>query len=148
VAGIVRNASGVTLIELLVVVAIMMTVLSLVGGTTLRSVNKVKGQTELISLLNIMKQASAKAFSSSTEIIVQLSGNAVSIQNPSSPRTSRTFKHLSFEKRQIVFNRNGFIGIDGIFRFNNDRIAEKELSIIQLISGKPKMLKQAKSRFQ
>ena len=61
-AGIVRNASGVTLIELLVVVAIMMTVLSLVGGTTLRSVNKVKGQTELISLLNIMKQASAKAF--------------------------------------------------------------------------------------
>ena len=110
-AGIVRNASGVTLIELLVVVAIMMTVLSLVGGTTLRSVNKVKGQTELISLLNIMKQASAKAFSSSTEIIVQLSGNAVSIQNPSSPSTSRTFKHLSFEKRQIVFNRNGFADI-------------------------------------
>ena len=147
-AGIVRNASGVTLIELLVVVAIMMTVLSLVGGNTLRSVNKVKGQTELISLLNIMKQASAQAFSSSTKIIVQLSGNAVSIQNPSSPRTSRTFKHLSFEKRQIVFNRNGFIGIDGIFRFNNDRIAEKELSIIQFISGKPKMLKQAKNRFQ
>ena len=53
-----------------------------------------------------------------------------------------------FEKFNGLFNRNGFIGIDGIFRFNNDRIAEKELSIIQLISGKPKMLKQAKSRFQ
>ena len=53
-----------------------------------------------------------------------------------------------FDKFNGLFNRNGFIGIDGIFRFNNDRIAEKELSIIELISGKPKMLKQAKSRFQ
>ena len=53
-----------------------------------------------------------------------------------------------FDKFNGLFNRNGFIGIDGIFRFNNDRIAEKELSIIQLISGKPKMLKQAKNRFQ
>ena len=53
-----------------------------------------------------------------------------------------------FDKFNGLFNRNGFIGIDGIFRFNNDRIAEKELSIIQLISGKPKMLKQAKSQFQ
>ena len=53
-----------------------------------------------------------------------------------------------FDKFNGLFNRNGFIGIDGIFRFNNDRIAEKELSIIQLISGKPKMLKQAKNQFQ
>ena len=53
-----------------------------------------------------------------------------------------------FDKFNGLFNRNGFIGIDGIFRFNNDRIAEKELSIIQLISGKPNMLKQAKSQFQ
>ena len=53
-----------------------------------------------------------------------------------------------FDKFNGLFNRNGFIGIDGIFRFNNYRIAEKELSIIQLISGKPKMLKQAKSQFQ
>ena len=53
-----------------------------------------------------------------------------------------------FDKFNGLFNRNGFIGIDGIFRFNNDRIAEKELSIIQLISGKPKILKQAKNRFQ
>ena len=53
-----------------------------------------------------------------------------------------------FDKFNDLFNRDGFIGIDGIFRFNNDRIAEKELSIIELISGKPKMLKQAKSRFQ
>ena len=57
-------------------------------------------------------------------------------------------KNDYFDKFNGLFNRNGFIGIDGIFRFNNDRIAEKELSIIQLISGKPKMLKQAKSRFQ
>ena len=53
-----------------------------------------------------------------------------------------------FDKFNGLFNRNGFIGIDGIFRFNNDRIAEKELSIIQLISGKPKILKQAKNRFE
>ena len=57
-------------------------------------------------------------------------------------------KNDYFDKFNGLFNRNGFIGIDGIFRFNNDRIAEKELSIIQLISGKPKMLKQAKSQFQ
>ena len=53
-----------------------------------------------------------------------------------------------FDKFNGLFNRNGFIGIDGIFRFNNDRIAEKELSIIQLISGKPKILKQAKNQFE
>ena len=57
-------------------------------------------------------------------------------------------KNDYFDKFNGLFNRNGFIGIDGIFRFNNDRIAEKELSIIQLISGKPNMLKQAKSQFQ
>ncbi len=57
-------------------------------------------------------------------------------------------KNDYFDKFNGLFNRNGFIGIDGIFRFNNDGIAEKELSIIQLISGKPKMLKQAKSQFQ
>ena len=127
-AGIMRNALGVTLIELLVVVAIMMTVLSLVGGTTMSMVNKVKGQTELISFLGILKQASAKAFSSSTEIVVQLSSNAVSIQNPSSRSASRTFKYLSFEKRQIVFNKNGFSDIAHVSVLLDGELKEVDLS--------------------
>ena len=46
-----------------------------------------------------------------------------------------------------LFNSNGFIGIDGIFRFNYDRIAEKELSVIQINNGLPKVIKQARNRF-
>ena len=46
-----------------------------------------------------------------------------------------------------LFNSSGFIGIDGIFRFNYDRIAEKELSVIQITNGQPKVLKQARNSF-
>ena len=46
-----------------------------------------------------------------------------------------------------LFNSSGFIGIDGIFRFNYDRIAEKELSVIQITNGQPKILKQARNSF-
>ena len=46
-----------------------------------------------------------------------------------------------------LFSSSGFIGIDGIFRFNYDRIAEKELSVIQIINGQPKVLKQARNSF-
>tara|TARA_B100001057_G_scaffold398870_1_gene409631 strand:- start:133 stop:1314 length:1182 start_codon:yes stop_codon:yes gene_type:complete len=47
-----------------------------------------------------------------------------------------------------LFNSSGFIGIDGIFRFNYDRIAEKELSVIQITNGQPKVLRQARNSFQ
>ena len=46
-----------------------------------------------------------------------------------------------------LFNSSGFIGIDGIFRFNYDRIAEKELSVIQITNGQPKVLKKARNSF-
>ena len=46
-----------------------------------------------------------------------------------------------------LFNSSGFIGIDGIFRFNYDRIAEKELSVIQITNGQSKILKQARNSF-
>ena len=47
-----------------------------------------------------------------------------------------------------LFNSSGFIGIDGIFRFNYDRIAEKELSVIEITNGQPKVIKQARNSFQ
>ena len=56
-------------------------------------------------------------------------------------------RNLYQNKFSGLFNSNGFIGIDGIFRFNNDRIAEKELSVIQIINGQPNIIKKARNRF-
>ena len=54
---------------------------------------------------------------------------------------------FTYKKFNNLSNSNGFIGIDGIFRFNYDRIAEKELTVIQVKNGKPKVLKKARNRF-
>ena len=58
---------------------------------------------------------------------------------------NRNINHSN--KFEGLFNSSGFIGIDGIFRFNYDRIAEKELSVIQITNGQPKILKQARNSF-
>ncbi len=60
-------------------------------------------------------------------------------------KKNRNINHSN--KFDGLFNSGGFIGIDGIFRFNYDRIAEKELSVVQITNGQPKVLKQARNSF-
>ena len=47
-----------------------------------------------------------------------------------------------------VMNINGFIGIDGIFRFKSDRTAEKTLAIVEINQGRTSILKSASNKFQ
>ena len=62
-------------------------------------------------------------------------------------KNSKNKNIYNSNKFEGLFNSSGFIGIDGIFRFNYDRIAEKELSVIQITNGQPKILKQARNSF-
>ena len=44
-------------------------------------------------------------------------------------------------------NINGFIGVDGIFRFKADGRIEKELSIVEVKKGRTNILKPAANKF-
>ena len=59
-----KEVLGITLIELLVVITIMMTLLGLVGGTTVGSIERVKGQTELMSVHSFVRKIAVRSFSS------------------------------------------------------------------------------------
>ena len=102
-----RVASGVTLIELLVVVTIMMTVLGLVGGATVESVDRARAQTELISLYGLFKKSSVRAFASGRSIDLRLEGADVSILIEGRDPVQKQFEHLLFDDQIVSFNRNG-----------------------------------------
>ncbi len=55
--------------------------------------------------------------------------------------------HYPFSMGEVM-NINGFIGIDGIFRFKSDRTAEKTLAIVEINQGRTSILKSASNRFQ
>jgi len=99
--------SGVTLIELLVVITIMMTVLGLVGGATLDSVDRARAQTEVISLYSLFKKSSVQAFASGRAINLSLEGAAVDISIEDGDRVQKQFEHLFFDDQTVSFNRNG-----------------------------------------
>jgi len=46
-----------------------------------------------------------------------------------------------------ILNSNGFIGIDGIFRFKSDRTTEKELAIATIERSQPNILKLSPNKF-
>ena len=46
-----------------------------------------------------------------------------------------------------ILNTNGFIGIDGIFRFKSDRTVEKALAIMEIRNGQSNILKPALNKF-
>ena len=46
-----------------------------------------------------------------------------------------------------ILNTNGFIGIDGIFRFKSNRTVEKALAVMEIRNGQPNILKPALNKF-
>lgn len=103
----IRNA-GITLIELLVVMAIMVTVLAVVGGTTIESTARAKAQTEIIKVYSLVKKTSVKAFSSGSSIDLEFGENAVSVFVEKKLQSKMTFEHLHFDGQWVRVNRNGY----------------------------------------
>ena len=54
--------------------------------------------------------------------------------------------YYPFNTNEIV-NSNGFIGIDGIFRFKSDRTTDKELAIATIERNQPNVLKLSPNKF-
>ena len=57
-----------------------------------------------------------------------------------------TFPNIS-GKYIFEINYNGFIGIDGIFRFKSDQTTEKELAIATIERNQPNILKLSPNKF-
>ena len=85
---------GFSLIELLVVITIMMSVIGLVGGGVLKSVQKTEAQTEVISLYSLIKKAGVKAFASGTSLTLLFSGSDVVFVSNGREEPKQTFQHL------------------------------------------------------
>ena len=100
-----KRFAGVTLIELLIVISIMMTLLSLVGGLSLQTFKKAEAQTELISFYGLIKKAGMLGFASGGNVVLELSGNAVTMIVRDEVRATKSFEYLSFKSEIIFFNR-------------------------------------------
>lgn len=98
---------GATLLELLVVMTIMLTMLGLVSGATIRSLERAEAQTEVISVYSLIKRSSIRAFSSGNAVFLKFLGSDVDIYLGGKQRSQLTFEHLQFEDQSIAFNRNG-----------------------------------------
>ena len=102
-----NKVAGVTLIELLVVITIMMTMLGLVGGQIVSSVEKARAQTEVIMVFNVVKKASVKAFSSGNTIVLKFSANQYELMVEGTVEASKKFEFLLFEEQVLRIDRNG-----------------------------------------
>ena len=85
-----------------------MVMVSLTGNFTVESVRKAEAQTELISVLSLLKKASAKAFSTGSPTSLIFSEDSVALKVVGGRRDHTVFSHLSFNEQTISFNRNGF----------------------------------------
>ena len=81
---------------------------------------------------------SSKISSLSYDAIALIGG----IIKKSGPQTNARF----FEDKNFTDN-NGFIGVNGIFRFNSSGVSERSLSIAEVVSGEYKIIDKAKKYF-
>ena len=103
-----KQSRGFTLIELLLVMAIMMTLLGLVGGNVIESVQRTRAQAEVVSFLELLKKCGVTAFASGQSLSVVLDGNRVTIEpSPTGQVHEVVYEHLDFEVHQMTFFRNG-----------------------------------------
>jgi prepilin-type N-terminal cleavage/methylation domain-containing protein len=103
-----KRLSGFTLIELLIVLTIMMTMLGLVGGNVVESVERTRAQAEVVSLFELLKKCGVIAFASGQPLSVVLDGNRVTLKTASTDRTREvSYEYLDFEEQKITFYRNG-----------------------------------------
>jgi len=102
-----RNVSGVTLVELLIVVSIMMTLLGLVGGSTLAMMERAKAQSEVITIYSLVKKASSGAFSYRRFVQFKFDGRQLHILIDDKKPVTEHFEFLDFEEQNLLFNSNG-----------------------------------------
>ena len=87
-----------------------------------------------------------KNFGETTKHISSLSYDAIAliggIINQSGPQTITRM----FEQKKFIGN-NGFIGVNGIFRFDANGISERSLSVAEVATGNFKIINKAKTKF-
>jgi len=103
-----KNSEGLTLIELMVVISIMMAMLAIVGGSTIASVDRAKAQVELISIYNLIRMASVRAFASGAGMKVHFSDNKTLAVIEGANPVEKRYEHLQFPEQVLSFNRNGY----------------------------------------
>tara|TARA_B110000208_G_C11556951_1_gene353844 strand:- start:191 stop:631 length:441 start_codon:yes stop_codon:yes gene_type:complete len=102
-----KRILGVTLIELLVVISVMMTVLGLVGGTVVDSIDRARAQTEVIFVYSLVKKTSASAFSSGNAILLEFSKSRIVVSTEDGGQEIYHFDYLDFDRLNMAINRNG-----------------------------------------
>ena len=103
-----KQLRGFTLIELLIVLTIMMTLLGLVGGNVIESVQRTRAQAEIVSFFELLKKCGVTAFASGQSLSLALDGNRVTIEPSSTGQVHEvSYEHLDFEAHQMTFFRNG-----------------------------------------
>ena len=103
-----KRLRGFSLIELLIVLSIMMTLLGLVGGNVIESVERTRAQAEVVSFFELLKKCGVTAFASGQSLSVVLDGNRVTIEPSSTGQVREViYEYLDFEDHQMTFFRNG-----------------------------------------
>tara|TARA_B110000902_G_C14208511_1_gene550480 strand:+ start:23 stop:463 length:441 start_codon:yes stop_codon:yes gene_type:complete len=103
-----QEFAGYTLIELMVVIAIMMTMLGLVGGGVIDGVARSQAQTEVVSVYSLIKKSGARAFSNGQTMVLSLNDNRAVLSTKSNlVLADITFEYLHFDNQKIIFRRNG-----------------------------------------
>ena len=87
-----------------------------------------------------------ETFGNKPSNLSSLSYDAVAMVGAILQKTNSTVKSNIFQKN-LFLDRNGFIGINGIFRFNNNGSNERSLSVAEVRKGKFTVIDQAKSKF-
>ena len=86
----------------------MMAMLSVVGGSTISSVHRAKAQVELISIYNLIRVASVRAFASGAGMKVHFSDNKTLAVIEGANPVEKRYEHLQFPEQVLSFNRNGY----------------------------------------
>ena len=102
-----KRLRGFSLIELLIVLSIMMTLLGLVGGNVIESVERTRAQAEVVSFFELLKKCGVSAFASGQSLSVVLDGNRVTIEPSTGQVREVIYEYLDFEDYQMTFFRNG-----------------------------------------
>jgi len=115
------ETSGFTLIELVVVLAIMTTAYSLVGPSIIKSLDKVKAQSEVKELKEILKKISYKAFVNGREVQVNFSGKSIQysykvLQSENLPLrlNKKSFEQLTFPPQTLNYTSAGFTDLSDL----------------------------------
>jgi prepilin-type N-terminal cleavage/methylation domain-containing protein len=98
---------GFTMIELLIVLAIMSTLMGLVGPLAISSLERAESKTELLKFENLIKKISILAFSEGKIKCIALKGRKLYLGCNEELPIEIVYEHLSFANQSFNFNRTG-----------------------------------------